>query len=82
VTISSGGLLELQGGATAGPDIAASGGITGAVTFAGGGTLKLDGTGKYNFLVAGFGVPDALDFPLSISHRRQSSIRATQPPAP
>jgi len=50
-TISS-GLLELQGGATAGSS---------TIDFAGGGTLKLDATGAYSFLVAGFAVPDLLD---------------------
>ena len=48
----SGGTLELQSGATAGSS---------TITFAGGGTLRLDGTGAYGFLVAGFAVPDAFD---------------------
>jgi autotransporter passenger strand-loop-strand repeat protein len=48
----SGGLLELQNGATAG---------TSTITFAGGGTLKLDATGADGFLVAGFAVPDEFD---------------------
>jgi autotransporter passenger strand-loop-strand repeat protein len=51
-TISS-GLLELQSGTTAG---------TSNITFAGDGTLKLDDTGAYGFLVAGFGIPDQIDF--------------------
>jgi trimeric autotransporter adhesin len=51
-TISSGGLLELQSGATAGSS---------TITFSGGGTLRLDGTGAYGFLVAGFAIPDAFD---------------------
>ena len=51
-TLSS-GLLELQSGATAGNS---------TITFSGGGTLKLDATGPYGFLVAGFGVPDQIDF--------------------
>ncbi len=50
-TISS-GLVELQSGATAGSS---------TITFAGGGTLKLDATGTYGSLVAGFAVPDAFD---------------------
>jgi autotransporter passenger strand-loop-strand repeat protein len=50
-TISS-GLLELQSGATAGNS---------TIAFAGGGTLKLDATGAYSFLVAGFAQPDAFD---------------------
>jgi autotransporter passenger strand-loop-strand repeat protein len=48
----SGGTLDLQSGATAGSS---------TITFSGGGTLKLDGTGAYSFLVAGFAVPDAFD---------------------
>jgi autotransporter passenger strand-loop-strand repeat protein len=48
----SGGTLELQSGSTAGSS---------TITFAGGGTLKLDGTGAFGFLVAGFAVPDAFD---------------------
>jgi hypothetical protein len=31
------------------------------ITFAGGGTLRLDGTEAYSFLVAGFAAPDAFD---------------------
>jgi autotransporter passenger strand-loop-strand repeat protein len=50
-TISA-GTLELQSGATAGSS---------TITFAGGGTLRLDGTGAFGFLVAGFAVPDAFD---------------------
>ncbi len=50
-TISS-GLLEVQSGATANGDF----------DFAGGGTLKLDATGAYGFLVAGFAAPDQIDF--------------------
>ena len=50
-TISA-GTLELQSGATAGSS---------TITFSGGGTLKLDGTGAFGFLVAGFAVPDAFD---------------------
>jgi hypothetical protein len=53
-TISS-GLLELQSGATAGNS---------TITFAGGGTLKLDATGAYSFLVAGFAIPDQFDLSL------------------
>ena len=49
-TISS-GLLELQSGATG----------SGTIDFAGGGTLKLDASGAYGFLVAGFAVPDQFD---------------------
>jgi len=41
----SGGELELDSGGTAG---------TSTITFAGGGTFKLDGTGTYGMLVAGF----------------------------
>jgi hypothetical protein len=48
----SGGTLDLQSGATAGSS---------TLTFSGGGTLKLDGTGAFGFLVAGFAVPDAFD---------------------
>jgi len=48
-------LLELQSGATAGNS---------TITFAGGGTLKLDATGAYSFRVAGFGVPDQFDLSL------------------
>ncbi len=48
----SGGTLELQSGSTAGNS---------TITFAGGGTLKLDAAGAYGFLVAGFAVPDAFD---------------------
>jgi hypothetical protein len=50
-TISA-GTLDVQSGATAGSS---------TISFAGGGTLKLDGTGAYSFLVAGFAVPDAFD---------------------
>jgi autotransporter passenger strand-loop-strand repeat protein len=50
-TISA-GTLELQSGATAGSS---------TITFAGGGTLRLDGTGAFGFLVAGFAVPDMFD---------------------
>jgi hypothetical protein len=46
-------VLELQSGATAGSS---------TITFAGGGTLRLDATEAYGFLVAGFAVPDAFDF--------------------
>ena len=54
----SGGELELQNGATAGSSTItfASGGGGGD-----GGTLKIDGTGAYNFLVAGFAQPDEFD---------------------
>jgi autotransporter passenger strand-loop-strand repeat protein len=48
----SGGTLDLQGSATAGSS---------TLTFSGGGTLKLDGTGAFSFLVAGFAVPDEFD---------------------
>jgi len=48
----SGGMLELDAGASAG---------SGTIAFAGGGTLKLDATGAYDFPVAGFAVPDAFD---------------------
>jgi autotransporter passenger strand-loop-strand repeat protein len=48
----SGGTLELQSGSTAGSS---------TIAFAGGGTLRLDATGAYGFLVAGFAVPDAFD---------------------
>jgi hypothetical protein len=48
----SGGTLDLQSGATAGSS---------TITFSGGGTLPLDGTGDYSFLVAGFAVPDMFD---------------------
>jgi autotransporter passenger strand-loop-strand repeat protein len=48
----SGGLLELQSGGTAGNS---------SITFTGGGTLKLDATGAFGFLVAGFAVPDVID---------------------
>ena len=51
-TTISGGELELQSGATAGSS---------TITFSGGGTLRLDATGAYGFLVAGFAVPDAFD---------------------
>ena len=51
----SGGELELQSGATAGSS---------TITFSGGGTLRLDATGAYSFLVAGFAVPDAFDLSL------------------
>jgi autotransporter passenger strand-loop-strand repeat protein len=50
-TISS-GELELLNGATAGST---------TISFAGGGTLQLDGTGAHGFLVAGFAEPDAFD---------------------
>jgi len=50
-TISD-GLLEMQSGAAG----------SGTITFSGGGTLRLDGTGAYGFLVAGFAVPDIFDF--------------------
>jgi hypothetical protein len=42
----------MQSGSTAGSS---------TITFAGGGTLKLDAAGAYHFLVAGFVVPDAFD---------------------
>ena len=48
----AGGTLELQGGSTAGSS---------TIGFASSGTLKLDGTGSYAMLVAGFTVPDAID---------------------
>jgi autotransporter passenger strand-loop-strand repeat protein len=48
----SGGTLELQSGSTAGSS---------TITFAGGGTLRLNGTGAHGFLVAGFTAPDAFD---------------------
>ena len=48
----SGGTLELQSGSTAGSS---------TIAFDGAGTLKLDGTGSNNFLVAGFAAPDAFD---------------------
>jgi hypothetical protein len=51
VTIS-GGFLELHSGATAG---------TSTITFAGGGTLKLDGTGSYGLRIAGFAASDAIE---------------------
>jgi hypothetical protein len=50
-TISGGG-IELLSGATG----------SSTITFSGGGTLRLDGTGAYGFLVAGFAVPDMVDF--------------------
>jgi autotransporter passenger strand-loop-strand repeat protein len=50
-TISS-GTLVLSSGAVANG---------GTIDFVSGGTLVLDGTGAYNFLVAGFGVPDEID---------------------
>jgi autotransporter passenger strand-loop-strand repeat protein len=50
--ILSGGTLELQSGATAGSS---------TIAFSDGGTLKLDATGAYGFLVAGFAVPDEVD---------------------
>jgi hypothetical protein len=34
---------------------------SGTIVFAGGGTLKLDGTGLYGFQVSGFGIPDMFD---------------------
>jgi len=49
----SGGTLDLQSGSTAGSS---------TISFAGGGTLKLDATAAYGFLLAGFTVPDAIDF--------------------
>jgi autotransporter passenger strand-loop-strand repeat protein len=49
-TISA-GTLELQNGAAG----------SSTITFSGGGTLQLDGTGAYGFLVAGFAVPDMFD---------------------
>jgi autotransporter passenger strand-loop-strand repeat protein len=48
----NGGVLELQSGAAVGSS---------TITFASGGTLEIDGTGTYGFLVAGFAVPDVLD---------------------
>jgi len=48
----SGGTLELGSGSFAGSS---------TIDFAGGGTLKLDETGAYNFLVAGFATPDVFD---------------------
>jgi hypothetical protein len=50
-TISA-GMLELQSGSSAGSS---------TITFAGGGTLQLDGSEAYSFLVAGFAAPDAFD---------------------
>ena len=47
----SGGTLELGSPATA----------SGTIDFAGGGTLKLDGTGAYGFVVSGYAVPDVFD---------------------
>jgi autotransporter passenger strand-loop-strand repeat protein len=49
----SGGALQLSSGAIA------SSGTT--IDFAGAGTLTLEGTGAYHFLVAGFAVPDVID---------------------
>ena len=46
-----GGEIDLQSGATG----------SGTITFASGGTLKIDGTGAYSFLVAGFAMPDEFD---------------------
>ncbi len=48
----AGGSLELQSGAAAGSS---------TIGFVSSGTLKLDGTGSYAMLVAGFTVPDAID---------------------
>jgi autotransporter passenger strand-loop-strand repeat protein len=50
----SGGDLDLQNGATAGSS-------TIAFASGGGGILKIDGTGAFDFLVAGFAVPDEFD---------------------
>jgi hypothetical protein len=47
-----GGQLELLSGSTAGSS---------TIGFGGGGTLKIDAAGAYNFLVAGFAAHDALD---------------------
>jgi autotransporter passenger strand-loop-strand repeat protein len=52
----SGGELDLQSGATAGSST-----ITFASGGGDGGILKIDGTGTFDFLVAGFAVPDEFD---------------------
>jgi hypothetical protein len=63
-------LRSLAARSAARPSAAAPGTASGAtpgsstITFAGGGTLKLDATGAYSVLVAGFGVPDQFDFSL------------------